>query len=333
MKYLTYLYAILVVTFVIIEFSKTTSICNTMIDFLKQNRYFSRIRIDVACLYNSFLGIKFIKNNYMPKYDTNYNIYYNDSFSKLIIKCINDIESQINDMYDYQEDFINIFDRKLNVSVHALNLSEYHYLNLDMRNWLNLLISHSMKIYTYLEGYFLLTPGIDFDILLTSFLTNILENSYKFFYSNYTGFYGKEKEKMCEEISANSPVNLIVICILAFALSSIMGYYVYQINSMEVFYLERLINFTSPNFEEYLKRLDELKRKFREDNNEEDEKNPDDADNKDDDIDANDELYSGRRGNKKGIDKTKNVDNKNSKKKKSKQNKLYQKRLEKKKIM
>ena len=333
MKYLTYLYAILVVTFVIIEFSKTTSICNTMIDFLKQNRYFSRIRIDVACLYNSFLGIKFIKNNYMPKYDTNYNIYYNDSFSKLIIKCINDIESQINDMYDYQEDFINIFDRKLNVSVHALNLSEYHYLNLDMRNWLNLLISHSMKIYTYLEGYFLLTPGIDFDILLTSFLTNILENSYKFFYSNYTGFYGKEKEKMCEEISANSPVNLIVICILAFALSSIMGYYVYQINSMEVFYLERLINFTSPNFEEYLKRLDELKRKFREDNNEEDDKNPDDADNKDDDIDANDELYSGRRGNKKGIDKTKNVDNKNSKKKKSKQNKLYQKRLEKKKIM
>ena len=331
MKYLTYLYAILVVTFVVVEFSKTANICNTMIDFLKQNRYFSKIKIDVACLYNSFLGIKFIKDKFMPKFDNN--VKYNESYSNLIIKCINDIEKQNSDMYDYQDDFINIFDKKLNVSVHALNIALYEYLNLDLRNWLNLLISHSMKIYTYLEGYFQLEPNVQFDFLLTSYMVNILENSYKFFYSNYTGYYGKEKEKRCDEISANSPIDLIVICILAFALSSIMGYYVYQINSMEIFYLERLINFTSPNFEEYLKRLDELKKKFREDNNEEDDKNPDDADNKDDDLDANDELYSGRKGNKKNMDKTKNMDNKNSKNKKSKQNKLYQKRLEKKKVM
>ena len=331
MKYLTYLYSILVLTFVIIEFLKTASIFYTMIEFLKENRYFTCVKIDVACLYNSFLGIKFIKDKYMPKIDDNNR--YNDTYSDLIIKSISDIEKQNEGMYDYQDDFIKIFDKKENVSVHALNLKTYEYLYLDMRNSLNLLISHSMKIYTYLEGYFQLVSGIQYDLLFSSYMVNILENSYKFFYSNYTGFYGKEKEKRCEEISANSPVNLIVMCILAFALASIMGYYVYQINSIEIFFLERLINFTSPNFEEYLKRLDELKKKFRDDNNEEDDKNQDDADNKDDDLEINDELYSGKKGNKNNIDKTKNLDNKNSKKKKSKQNKLYQKRLEKKKIM
>ena len=329
MKYSTYLYAILVLTFVIIEFAKTTSIFNSMIDFLEENRYFSKVRIDVACLYNSFLGAKYLKNYYMPKnFET---IIYNETYAKLIIKCINDIENLNKNMYYYHDDFLNIFNQKTNVSVHPLLTLDYDYLYLDLRNWLNLLISHCMKIYTYFNDY--LGDNGEYENLLSSYIMNILENSYKFFYSNYIGFNGEEKEKKCEAISANSPIDLIIICILAFSLSGAMGYYVYQINGLEIFYLERLINFTSPNFEEYLKRLDELKKKFREDNNEEDDKNPDDAENKDDEIDANDELYSGRKGNKKNLDKSKNNDNKNSKKKKSKQNKLYQKRQEKKKIM
>ena len=331
MKYSTYFYTILVLVFVIIEFTKTVNIFYTMIEFLKENMYFSRVKLDAACLYNSFLGIRYIYDGYTPQNSCEINC--SDSYANLIITCVNDIEEQNKDMYYYLEDFINIFSRKENVSVHALRLTEYDYLYIDLRNWLNLLISHSMKIYTYLDEYLTLVRNYQYYNLLNSYIVNILENSYKFFYSNYSGFQGEEKEKRCEAISANSPIDLIVICFLAFLLATVLGYYAFQINNLEIFFLERLINFTSPNFEEYLKRLDELKKKFRDDNNEEDDKNADDGDNKDDDIDMNDELYSGKKGNKKNLDKSKNMDNKNSKKKKSKLNKLYQKRLEKKKIM
>ena len=162
-------------------------------------------------------------------------------------------------------------------------------------------------------------------------MANILENSFKFFYSNYTGFYGKEKEKRCDAISSNSPVNLIIISVLGFIIIIVIGYYVVKINNLETFYLERLINFNSNNFDEYLKRLDELKKKFREDNNEEEDKNGDEGENKDD-VELNDDNNSAKKEAKQNLENLKNM-NKNSKKKKNKQNKLLQKRLEKKKIM
>lgn len=44
---------------------------------------------------------------------------------------------------------------------------------------------------------------------------------------------------------------------------------------MEIFFLDKLINFSSSNFDDYLKNLEDLKKKFREDNNDEDDKNAD----------------------------------------------------------
>ena len=327
MKYLTYLYAIIVIALIIIEFIKTGHIMDTMIDFLKENLFFTRIKINSACLYNSFLGIKYIKGSYIP--DNMCDINCHSTYKNLIINCINDIETQSKNMYFYYDDYVQIFNKRENVSVHAIDLTSYDYLQLDIGNWLNVMISHALKIYPHLESYLPLNDN-QYVLILNSYVENILENSYKFFYSNYTGFSLKEKEKKCDKISANSPVELIVISILAFSLAILMSYYIYQISNIEMFFLEKLINFSSTNFDEYLKRLDELKKKFRDDNNEDD-KNPDD-DNKED-IEMNEENNSGKKDIKQNIDKKKKMNYKNTKKKKNKQNKLVQKRLEKKKIM
>ena len=72
------------------------------------------------------------------------------SYKKLIINCINDIEFQSKNMYYFYDDYIKIFNQIENVSVHAIILSSYDYLNLDIRNWLNVMISHAMKIYSHL---------------------------------------------------------------------------------------------------------------------------------------------------------------------------------------
>ena len=49
---------------------------------------------------------------------------------------------------------------------------------------------------------------------------------------------------------------------------------------MELYFLDRLINFTSTSFDEYLKKLDELKKKFRDDTNDDEDKNGDELDGK-----------------------------------------------------
>ena len=328
MKYIIFIYSLLVIIFVILEFSKIANIINKMIKFLKENSYFIRTKIDAAGVYSSFSGLKFNKTNYFL--DDTYDKY---SYRLLVYKCFNDIESQKRDLYSFENDFVNIISQKRNISMHTDNLSEYNYLNLDLNNWLNMIIVDGMKIYHHFYEFFIIPPTHSFYGIFMSYLENCLDNSYDIFYSNYSGFHGEEKERRCEKISGNSPLNLIIMSVLAFAILIAIGYYAVKINNMEIFYLERLINFNSNNFEEYLKKLDELKKKFRDDNNEEDDKNADEEDNKGDMELNEDNNNSTKKEGKQSQEKMKNLNNKNPRKKKNKQNKLIQKRLEKKKIM
>ena len=85
---------------------------------------------------------------------------------------------------------------------------------------------------------------------------------------------------------------------------------------MERTFLDKLINFNSPNFEQYLKTLDELKKKFREDNNEEDDKIADDGDiNKDVLKEEEDKSVKKKENSKKNknINDNKSIKNKISK--------------------
>jgi len=88
------------------------------------------------------------------------------------------------------------------------------------------------------------------------------------------------------------------------------------------------MNFTSANFELYLKKLDEIKKKFREDTNEEEDKNIDEFDLKDDD-EKND--YNSKVKNDEKSKKDENINNKNLKKKK--QNKIQQQKIKNKRII
>ena len=330
MKCLIYIFSIIVLILIIIEFAQVSMTINKMIKFLKENVYFIRAKIDTAGVYSSYNGFKFIKYEYVP--DNACEIPCSLSYKALIIKSLNDIESQKSNIYLFEQDFLNIINIKKNITIHPQNLDEINYLNLDLVNWLNIIIANSMKIYHNYDTFLKMKDEKQFYKLYTSYLHNTMENSYEFFNSTYTSFFGEEKEKRCDKITGNSPVKIIFLSALATIILSVIGYYVVKINNIETFYLERLINFNSNNFEEYLKRLDELKKKFRDDNNEEEDKNADEADNKDE-LEINEDNNSGKKEGKKALEAMKNMANKNPKKKKSKQNKLFLKRLEKKKIM
>ena len=330
MKYLTYFYSILVIIFIIFEFVISNKTLNKEIKFLRENSYFQRAKVDSACIYSSFSAIKLIREKFLD--DNSCVISCVSAYKELIIQCLNDIENQKKEVYLFENDFLNIIGQKRVISMQNPSLGIINYLNLDLTNWLNVIIASGMKLYSSLDDFLSMTPNVQMYKLYLTYLDNSLDNSFNFFYSNYSGFSGEEKEKRCNKVSNISPVNLIVISILSFIILAIIGYYALKINNIEIFYLERLINFNSNSFEEYLKRLDELKRKFRDDNNEEEDKNADENENKDD-AELNDDNNSGKKGGKQNADKMKNNSNKNPKKKRSKQNKLIQKRLEKTKIM
>ena len=94
---------------------------------------------------------------------------------------------------------------------------------------------------------------------------------------------------------------------------------------MEIYFLDKLINFNSTDFENYLKKLDEIKKKLRNDTTEEEDKG-DDMNLKDDEDGEGTDAVE-----KKQIQESQKTISK--KKDKNKQNKIQQQRKKKLKVM
>ena len=327
-KYLPYLYLIIIAVLIYVDKYFNESSVDAMIEFLRENLYFIRTKISCASVYNSFVSIKFVRANFISNEGCEGDCI--KAYSELIKEYLFNIRKQKYDIYDYYPDFITIFDERQNMTLFSLDNSEIDILNLDIDNWLNLIIDHGMKIIAYIQNLTSLSDSFNENIF-NSYMNNILFNTYKYFYSHYEGFYAEDKERRCKAISEDSFWIIIAVSLSVGFFIALIIFFVKKIYNIEVNYLEKLISFTSPNFEEYLKRLHDLKKKFRENDNDED-KNDEDADKND--LEKNEEEENSFKIEKKKKITSKNIKNHSvDKSKKIKQIKLYQKRLEKKRIM
>ena len=325
MKYITYIFILYDILLIIYDYFSCRKTINSMLEFLWENLFFTHSKIAIGCIYNSAFNLKLIKSKIIV--DKNC-IGVNCSFvySNLLQKCLKETHTKKAYISSFYSDFEKIINQKLKAELVVYSRKEKNFLDLDLDNFLNLLIAQGMKVIANLSDY-LYSDGENYGII-NIYLDNILKNSVKFFDSNYSGFSGKEKEKKCDKESSVSYIRFVISIGVIVILISIFYYYIYKINSMELYFLYILINFTSISFDDYLKQLEDLKKKFRDDTNEEDDKNNDEFE-KGEDIEGKNENNS-KEENK---NQESNNNNKNPKKKKNKQNKLQQQRLKKKKIM
>ena len=326
MKYLCIIFAIINLALISYDFLFSLTIINIMVEFLKQNLFFSHTKICAACIYYSAVNLKLLKKGYFEQDFCIIKKCY-DAYGELLEKCLKEIRHQKHNISLFYQDYQNIFNQKIHVSLDIYNRPFTNHLNLDINNFLNLIISHGMKILANLKDMF--ESNLDQDTMgtLEAYLSNLIKNSLLYFYSDYIGFYGEEKQLKCQNASKNPPIRILISTLLIIFLMIIFIYLINYINSMELYFLDRLINFTSSSFEEYLKNLDELKKKFRNDTNDEDDKNGDELNPNGDDVDLEKE------NNSKIKNENNNNKDKNPKNKKSKQNKILQQKLKKKKYM
>jgi hypothetical protein len=310
---------------IIYDFLFTVAKINSMVKYLKENLFFTHIKVYSACIYQNAINLKIIKMGYIEEeqcvIETCHTL-----FGNVLEKCLKEVKLQKNDIPNFHSDFQEIFEHKIHVDLYIYNRTFQDHLSLDMNNFLNLIISQGMRIIANLSDIFDNTTDVDNLGILLVYAENLIENAIRLFYSDYSSFVGIEKELKFNKETYNPPTRLIISFLLFSILIIIFVYIICKINFMELYFLDRLINFTSSSFDEYLKKLDELKKKFRDDTNEDEDKNGDEFEGKGDDPE-------GKNENSKIKDTTKDTGNKNSKKKKSKQNKLQQQRMKKKKVM
>ena len=254
-------------------------------------------------------------------------------YSDLLAKSFTEARKLKFDINFYYPEYLQIFFKTKSIVSAKKYKADTESFPLDIDNYINFLTSNGLKIIANLSDYFDSKPFLGFPgyEILDVYLDNLLSTAYSFFYKeNYNPFEGEEKTRLLNSHSNNFPIRLIIALFSSVLIISIMIYLDCRIYSTECFFLDKLMNFNSVNFDEYLKRLDELKKTLRDENNDDEDKNMDDEG--EEDLEGKEENNSNN--NKEKDMKMKLLKKKeNPKKKKNKQNKIHIQKLKKRKNM
>lgn len=267
MKYMTILFGIC--TIILIVFStqaSTDKILNTN-KYLRENLYFDHSKISLACVYFSSLNLKFIKNKIYD--DSRCYIKCTSFYRTMIRKCITDIKFQKENSSYFFQDFLDILSSQKIISLNIFNFAEKNNLIIDIDNNLNLIVGYGLKIFSNISDY-LTKPKTIFDTIVK----NIIEQSLLYINDEkITGFDETQKKINLEKSIPNS-INIILIVEGGkfIVLIILFSFLICRLYSLENLYLSKIIRFKNNPFENYLKFLDDLKKKLRNNNEDEDDR-------------------------------------------------------------
>jgi hypothetical protein len=333
MKSMIFTFVIVIFCFVIYDYLYSNNLCNNLIGYLNENIYFTHSKIISSCIYIASVNIKWLKYKFIDEESclSNCTIFY----TKVMERCIKNLKSEKDILYTYNSDYQEIImkRRKLNFTVY--NRENPDILYLDMNDNINVIISKGIKVIGYIKDY------INFFGKDRINMENLISLSYNYFTSDSKGIKGEEKSSKINEKFDNSYLRIIISVVFAVIILVIFLYYIFDFNRIELFFLDKLINFSSPNFENYLKAIEDLKKKLKNTKLEEEENNLEEIDYK---MDSKNGGNSKKSSHDK-IDKKKTSMIKSSKtkieqeakklakKKTHKQNKIQQQKIKKRKVM
>ena len=120
--------------------------------------------------------------------------------------------------------------------------------------------------------------SIDQNTLGLEELDDLVEQSYKYYFSDIDGFKGEDKRNRIAKVFQNFQIGFIFSGISLLLILTIYTWLILKIHNAEIYFVGKLLNFNSINFDLYLKKLNEMKKKLRNDSNDEDDKDDIDYD-------------------------------------------------------
>ena len=326
MKLLNLLFVLLSIFFNVYDSIINTHNIESMDKFLNENLIANHSKFSSGILYLEAFIYKCLRDDYI------------DDSSCLTGKCSDVYVSQIiiciDDLREEKDKFTSLsdeFTEKINVKEYLtlLNKNSTEEIEVNMEFMMNLLINYSLRIKKadrrlkqYLENSTLYSDDEikENNEKLDLALNNLIEQSDKLTLLNINGFSGKNKTEKINKLFNPFPISLVVMVIFIVLFIGGFFYFIYYLYTYEVFFIGKLIDFNNPKYETYLRQLEELKKKLRNENED------------DDDDDKEDDLGFGTgMGTKKDEDSQKNKmkDNKdkNEEDKKDKEDQKKQKRI------
>ena len=335
MKYVSFFFVVITVLLVIYDYSSSNKLYYNLVQYLKENLHFTHSKIITSCIYISSINIKWLKYKYIEEDSCPHSC--TAFYIKILEKCINNLKNGKDSFCTFDIDFQEIILKRRNIELSVYNTNLNQSLYLDVNDNLNFIISKGIKLIGSFKNY-LNYYGAD-----KVNMENLIHQSYDYFKSDVQGFIEDEKISRVNAKFKNNYLTIIIGTILCVILLAIFSYFIFDFNQLEIFFLDKLVNFNSPNFETYLKVLEDLKKKLKNYKNEEEENNIDEMD-----IEMNSKNEAdSKKNNSKNKNEKKNYKNQNvqdeeekdkdykkiNKKRGNKQSKIQQQRIKKKKVM
>ena len=322
MKYLCLIFWITTLFFFIYDEQVSKNKFQNLSTFLLQNIHFNITKMNVAVIYITSTNIKW--QLHLCQFSGSINM--TQLFQKLITETIDYLLIGKNETNYFHEEYNEIFEKKYNIELRVYGSEEKESYQYNMDNLITFFINSGIKI---LEKYSNFTQNIietreQIDLLVYGIneLFDLIDQTYQFYNSDLNGFRGEEKNKKINKIINNFPLIFIINTLLLIILFIFYLMLILHIHNVEIYFLEKLINFNTPNFEGFLNKLNELKKKFRNESNEDEDK--EDIEN---DFDSKNEEENEKNENQKEISQKHLKSSKKNKKKdgnkqKQKKNKM-----------
>ena len=272
MKLMLYIFSILILFFMILQYIVKKNAYNQLSIFLEQNLFFNQTKNIIAILYTLVINVKWISHSLYIKESKCPNYNCSRFYQAGILENINILKSHRENFTKLDENFKDILNQKflIKFDIYKYNESETYYFNYD--NFLIFIIN---------SGYYLLKIFLNFTNVTTCIeiskdfgideitINNLIEQLYNFYYLNLDGYSGEEKLKKINKIIEIFPVSLLASGLIITVILYFYLYYSISIYKTEKIFVIKLINFNSPSFDKYIKLLDTIKNQLKHDNNQE----------------------------------------------------------------
>ena len=330
MKYLCFVFGVLTISFMIFDLMQQIESYNKLTSFLRDNLFFNKTKIIVASLYTISVNIRWMSHSLFANSTSCLSGNWAQFYEKLLRENLNLLDNQKNESSYLGTDFEQILYKKhtIELSVHRFEEKEIYDFNFD--NIITFLINSIIKIIDRYD-YFLKNDCGEISTELglnETNLYNLIEQSYHLYNSDINGFVKDEKRKRINTNFRQTQIPLIIYAVFLFIFLLTYIRFILVLHHIEIYFLEKIINFNSNNFDSYLKKLEDIKKKLRNDNGEEEDK----ADDMDfNDLDSKKKHEEEKEGNEQNEDHKAAEKGKNKKKKRhgNKQNKIQQQKKKK----
>ena len=298
MTYLSILSGIVSIAFITYDTLIIKKNCEEIAEYLKENSYYNETKITMAQLYMILVNFKFMRYNLVNEtdcLDENCSIIYKEEL-KYAIDSLNSLQRE-------DLEFHSDFGKKLDESSTAERINFYTNetkgISVTHNQLIRLMISNSLQFYDNLD---LVIKNSTHNMFVT-IMNNLLNYANLFVKEEFGGFSNNILKKNIAKNFKLIPYPLILMCVCTFVLVLLFSYFVFIMNNIEIFFIDKIINLNSASFEEYLKTLNDLKKKFKNDNNEEEDKLENEEDENDDSKDINNKNLDKISENKEQISK------------------------------